>query len=115
MEAKISSASASNYIATLLMHKDTTTFFTEQIARINAYRPATPLADDDEQDDNNNDDGNDNNDDTNTNVPRVTKVVKLMKPQKQILTTEDDVEQYVQLLKNQLLSHINNGEDVVIK
>ena len=38
-----------------------------------------------------------------------------MKPQKQILTTEDDVEQYVQLLKNQLLSHINNGEDVVIK
>ena len=115
IDAKISSASASNDIATLIMHKDTTTFFNEQIARINAYRPATPLADDDEQDDNNNDDGNDNNDDTNTNVPRVTKVVKLMKPQKQILTTEDDVEQYVQLLKNQLLSHINNGEDVVIK
>ena len=114
IDAKISSASASNDIATLIMHKDTTTFFNEQIARINAYRPATPPADDDEQDDSN-DDNNDNNDDADTNVPRVTKVVKLMKPQKQILTTEDDVEQYVQLLKNQLLSHINNGEDVVIK
>ena len=115
IDAKISSASASNDIATLIMRKDTTTFFNEQIARINAYRPATPPADVNEQDNDNNDDNNDNNNDDNTIIPRVTKVVKLMKPQKQILTTEDDVEQYVQLLKNQLLSHINNGEDVVIQ
>ena len=91
------------------MHKDTSGYFTEQIGRINAYKPATsptPTADDDVDDDVDNDD---------VVIPRITKVVKLMKPQQQILTTKDDVEEYIKLLKKQLLSHIDNGEDVVIQ
>ena len=109
MDAKISSASSSNDIATLIMHKDTSGYFTEQIGRINSYKPATPLtppADDDVDDDDDNDD---------VVIPRITKVVKLMKPQQQILTNKEEVEEYIQLLKKQLLSHIDNGEDVVIQ
>ena len=108
-DAKISSASSSNDIATLIMHKDTSGYFTEQIGRINSYKPATPLtppADDDVDDDDDNDD---------VVIPRITKVVKLMKPQQQILTNKEEVEEYIQLLKKQLVSHIDNGEDVVIQ
>lgn len=107
LEAKVKVASSSNDIATLLMRSDTSSYFTEQIGKINkAKKPETGSGD-------GGDDGNDDDADGQP-APRVITNVKLMKPQIQILTNKDEVEAYLQLLRKQLLAHIDNGEDVVI-
>ena len=107
LEAKVKVASSSNDIATLLMRSDTTSYFTEQIGKINKAKKPDPGSGD------GGDDGNDE-DAGGQPVPRVITNVKLMKPQIQILTNKDEVEAYLQLLRKQLLAHIDNGEDVVI-
>lgn len=108
LEAKITSASASTDIATLLMRSDTSSFFAEQINAINKYKkPVTDSHDENESED-------ENSDEDEQPAPRVIKNVKLMKPQIQILSNRDEVEAYLQLLRKQLMSHIDNGEDVVI-
>lgn len=112
VDAKISSASTSTDIATLIMRKDTTTYFTEQINKINAYKAPVPVT----NDNNNNSQDNTGDDDEDTiNVPRPTTIVQIIKPQIQVLTTKEEVEAYVELIKKQLLKHIDAGEDVVIK
>ena len=109
LEAKITSASASTDIATLLMRSDTSGFFTEQINIINQYKKPDTKPDDD-----NGADNGDNGDEGGQPKSRVIKNVKLMKPNVQILTNKDEVEAYLQLLRKQLMAHIDSGEDVVI-
>ena len=107
LDAKISIATASNDIATLIMRSDTTNFFNDQIARINNFKRPDSTSEN-ETDETGGAEAGDQ------PSSRPIKTIRLIKPEKQILSTKDDVEAYLQLLRKQLMSHIDKGEDIVI-
>ena len=107
LDTKISIATASNDIATLIMRSDTTSFFNDQIARINNFKRPDSTSENETGETGGTEAGD-------QPSSRPIKTIRLMKPEKQILSTKDDVEAYLQLLRKQLMSHIDRGEDIFI-
>lgn len=103
VDSVIISKQQSTNIATLMLHRDTSSYFAEEVAKIQAIAKPRPIQG-----------GNSTSGNTSTTRPNFPKQVRLHTRSTSVLSNEKEIDVYLSNLRQQLINELNNGNTIIV-